>query len=47
MALGAWRGTHRGRGLLLMEGLTDTVEVIRSEEGTTVELARRLRAEAA
>jgi serine phosphatase RsbU (regulator of sigma subunit)/anti-sigma regulatory factor (Ser/Thr protein kinase) len=42
---GSWRpqrGTHRGRGLLLMEGLTDGVEVIRSDEGTTVELSRRL-----
>jgi serine phosphatase RsbU (regulator of sigma subunit)/anti-sigma regulatory factor (Ser/Thr protein kinase) len=42
---GNWRqprGTHRGRGLLLMEGLTDDVEVVRSDEGTTVELSRRL-----
>jgi anti-sigma regulatory factor (Ser/Thr protein kinase) len=42
---GNWRqprGTHRGRGLLLMEGLTDDVEVMRSEQGTTVELSRRL-----
>jgi serine phosphatase RsbU (regulator of sigma subunit)/anti-sigma regulatory factor (Ser/Thr protein kinase) len=47
---GNWRsprGAHRGRGLLLMEGLTDDVEVIRSDEGTTVELSRRLGAEAA
>jgi anti-sigma regulatory factor (Ser/Thr protein kinase) len=47
---GNWRpprGTHRGRGLLLMEGLTDTVEVIRSDEGTTIEFERRLGAEAA
>jgi serine phosphatase RsbU (regulator of sigma subunit)/anti-sigma regulatory factor (Ser/Thr protein kinase) len=43
----AARGAHRGRGLLLMEGLTDAVEVIRREEGTTVELSRRLGAEAA
>jgi serine phosphatase RsbU (regulator of sigma subunit)/anti-sigma regulatory factor (Ser/Thr protein kinase) len=47
---GNWRaprGTHRGRGLLLMEGLTDDVEVVRSDEGTTVELSRRLGVEAA
>ena len=47
---GNWRaprGTHRGRGLLLMEGLADEVEVIRSAEGTTIELSRRLGAEAA
>jgi serine phosphatase RsbU (regulator of sigma subunit)/anti-sigma regulatory factor (Ser/Thr protein kinase) len=42
---GNWRaprGTHRGRGLLLMEGLADDVEVVRSDEGTTVELSRRI-----
>jgi len=42
---GNWRpprGTHRGRGLLLMEGLTDDVEVVRTGEGTTVELKRRI-----
>ena len=47
---GNWRpprGTHRGRGLLLMEGLTDDVEVVRSEEGTKVELTRRIGAEEA
>jgi anti-sigma regulatory factor (Ser/Thr protein kinase)/putative methionine-R-sulfoxide reductase with GAF domain len=47
---GNWRpprGTHRGRGLLLMEGLADGVEVIRSDEGTTIELSRRLGAEVA
>jgi anti-sigma regulatory factor (Ser/Thr protein kinase) len=47
---GNWRaprGTHRGRGLLLMEGLADEVEVIRSAEGTTIELSRQLGAEAA
>jgi anti-sigma regulatory factor (Ser/Thr protein kinase) len=47
---GTWRaprGTHRGRGLLLMEGLADEVEVTRSDEGTTVELSRRIGAEAA
>ena len=47
---GTWRaprGTHRGRGLLLMEGLTDDVEVVRTGEGTTVELTRRIGAEEA
>jgi serine phosphatase RsbU (regulator of sigma subunit)/anti-sigma regulatory factor (Ser/Thr protein kinase) len=47
---GRWRparGTHRGRGLLLMEGLTDDVEVTHGDEGTTVELSRRIGAEAA
>ena len=47
---GNWRpprGTHRGRGLQLMEGLTDVVEVTRSDEGTTIELSRRLGAEVA
>jgi anti-sigma regulatory factor (Ser/Thr protein kinase) len=47
---GNWRaprGTHRGRGLLLMENLADVVEVVRSDEGTTIELSRRLGAEVA
>ena len=47
---GSWRaprGTHRGRGLLLMEGLTDDVEVVRTGEGTTVELTRRIGVEEA
>jgi serine phosphatase RsbU (regulator of sigma subunit)/anti-sigma regulatory factor (Ser/Thr protein kinase) len=47
---GSWRpprGTHRGRGLMLMEGLTDDVEVIHEDEGTTVELSRRIGAQAA
>jgi serine phosphatase RsbU (regulator of sigma subunit)/anti-sigma regulatory factor (Ser/Thr protein kinase) len=47
---GSWRpprGANRGRGLPLMEGLADSVEVIRREEGTTVQLSRRLGAEAA
>ena len=47
---GNWRaprGTHRGRGLLLMENLADVVEIIRSDEGTTIELSRRLGAEVA
>ena len=47
---GNWRparGTHRGRGLLLMEGLTDGVEVVRTAEGTKVELVRRIGVEEA
>jgi anti-sigma regulatory factor (Ser/Thr protein kinase) len=47
---GNWRpprGTHRGRGLQLMEGLTDDVELTRGDEGTTIELSRRLGAEVA
>ena len=47
---GNWRpprGTHRGRGLLLMETLADGVEVSDPDEGTTVELSRRLGAEVA
>jgi anti-sigma regulatory factor (Ser/Thr protein kinase) len=38
---------HRGRGLQLMEGLTDEVEVVRSDEGTTIELSRQLGVDAA
>jgi len=47
---GSWRaprGMHRGRGLMLMEGLTDGVEVIRRDQGTTIELTRHLGAKAA
>jgi anti-sigma regulatory factor (Ser/Thr protein kinase)/putative methionine-R-sulfoxide reductase with GAF domain len=47
---GNWRaprGKNRGRGLVLMKGLTDGVEVIRGDGGTTVELSRRLGAQAA
>ena len=47
---GKWRpprGANRGRGLQLMEGLTDSVEVVRGDDGTTVQLYRRLGAEAA
>ncbi len=47
---GSWRqprGMNRGRGLLLMKGLTDSVEVVRGDAGTTVQLSRRLGAEAA
>lgn len=42
---GSWRaprGEHRGRGLGLMEGLTDSVEVERGEDGTTVRLSRQI-----
>jgi anti-sigma regulatory factor (Ser/Thr protein kinase) len=47
---GRWRrprGKNRGRGLKLMEGLTDSVDVIQGEDGTIVQLSRRLGAEAA
>jgi anti-sigma regulatory factor (Ser/Thr protein kinase) len=42
---GSWRaprGTNRGRGLELMQGLTDSLEVVRDSDGTTVRLVRRL-----
>jgi serine phosphatase RsbU (regulator of sigma subunit)/anti-sigma regulatory factor (Ser/Thr protein kinase) len=47
---GNWRpprGQNRGRGLMLMEGLTDGVDVIRRDEGTTVEMLRQIGSEAA
>ena len=47
---GSWRaprGQNRGRGLMLMRGLTDSVEVIQRDEGTTVQFTRRLGAKAA
>jgi len=47
---GNWReprGQNRGRGLMLMRGLTDSLEVIQRDEGTTVQLSRRLGREAA
>ena len=42
---GSWRaarGSHRGRGMLLMKGLMDSVDVDAGDDGTTVRLARRL-----
>jgi len=47
---GQWRaprGVNRGRGLTLMNGLMDNVELHRSCEGTAVHLTRRLAAQAA
>ncbi|HET6781862.1 MAG TPA: SpoIIE family protein phosphatase [bacterium] len=46
---GQWReprGKHRGRGLILMRGLMDTVQVAHSDDGTTVQMRRRLKREA-
>ena len=43
---GQWRpprGAHRGKGMTLMEGLTDSVAIDGGEEGTTVTLRRRPR----
>jgi anti-sigma regulatory factor (Ser/Thr protein kinase) len=42
---GRWRpprGAHRGRGMQLMTGLADEVEVVPREDGTSVQLSRRL-----
>ncbi len=42
---GSWRrtrGTHRGRGLVLMRALMDRVDVRQGENGTAVVLERRL-----
>jgi serine phosphatase RsbU (regulator of sigma subunit)/anti-sigma regulatory factor (Ser/Thr protein kinase) len=42
---GSWRparGAHRGRGMLLMKGLMDSVDVDAGDGGTTVKLTRRL-----
>jgi anti-sigma regulatory factor (Ser/Thr protein kinase) len=42
---GRWRpprGVHRGRGMQLMEGLADAVEVVPRKDGTSVQLLRRL-----
>jgi PAS domain S-box-containing protein len=43
---GRWRdrrGEHRGRGLRIIEGLMDQVQVSREPDGTTVRMRRRLR----
>jgi anti-sigma regulatory factor (Ser/Thr protein kinase)/putative methionine-R-sulfoxide reductase with GAF domain len=42
---GSWRparGSHRGRGLVLMRGLMDSVDVTQGENGTEVRLSRQL-----
>ena len=42
---GVWRerrGEDRGRGLTIMEGMMDDVEVSRTSQGTTVRMSRRL-----
>jgi len=42
---GRWRpprGAHRGRGIQLMRGLTDAMELEPREDGTSVQLRRRL-----
>jgi len=47
---GRWRpqrGTHRGRGVMMMRGLMDSVDIEHTDEGTTVVLERMLGAEAA
>ena len=47
---GRWReprGRNRGRGLTLMRGLMDDVELRRGDDGTTVHLTRRLLSRAA
>ncbi len=47
---GRWRpprGTHRGRGVMMMRRLMDTVDIEHTDEGTTVVLERALGAEAA
>jgi anti-sigma regulatory factor (Ser/Thr protein kinase) len=44
---GSWRerrGTHRGRGLKIIEGLMDDVEVSTEDDGTVVRMRRRLAA---
>jgi serine phosphatase RsbU (regulator of sigma subunit)/anti-sigma regulatory factor (Ser/Thr protein kinase) len=47
---GQWRpprGTHRGRGVMMMRGLMDSVDIEHTDEGTTVVLERMLGAQAA
>jgi anti-sigma regulatory factor (Ser/Thr protein kinase) len=44
---GSWRerrGTHRGRGLKIIEGLMDEVEVTTEPDGTVIRMRRRLAA---
>jgi PAS domain S-box-containing protein len=44
---GSWRerrGTHRGRGLKIIEGLMDDVEVTSESDGTVIRMRRRLAA---
>jgi serine phosphatase RsbU (regulator of sigma subunit)/anti-sigma regulatory factor (Ser/Thr protein kinase) len=46
---GSWRparGSHRGRGMVLMNGLMDSVDVDSGDDGTTVRLTRKLEARA-
>jgi serine phosphatase RsbU (regulator of sigma subunit)/anti-sigma regulatory factor (Ser/Thr protein kinase) len=47
---GKWRpprGTHRGRGVMMMRGLMDAVHIEHTDAGTTVVLERMLEAQAA
>jgi len=47
---GRWReprGTHRGRGILMMRALMESVDVTQDEKGTRVELRRTLGRQAA
>jgi anti-sigma regulatory factor (Ser/Thr protein kinase) len=44
---GSWRerrGAHRGRGLNIIEGLMDDVEVTSEPDGTVIRMRRRLAA---
>jgi anti-sigma regulatory factor (Ser/Thr protein kinase) len=44
---GSWRerrGAHRGRGLKIIEGLMDDVEVTTESDGTVIRMRRRLAA---
>jgi anti-sigma regulatory factor (Ser/Thr protein kinase) len=47
---GSWRdarGANRGRGLPLMQGLMESVEVRRADGGTSVEMRRTLQGDRA
>jgi anti-sigma regulatory factor (Ser/Thr protein kinase) len=47
---GQWRpprGAHRGRGVMMMRGLMDFVDIEHTDEGTTVVLERTLGAQSA